>query len=89
MVAIEGRRAQTTAAKRQAKLKSTMVIKRRKTLIGKADKFHKDCGFEVLLLLQNGAGRSYVYTSAGMPSCHPVVKDLVSLFAQSTGSKLI
>ena len=69
----------TAAAKREAKRQSTKAIKRRKTLIKKAHEFYKDCGFEVLLLLQKGSGRSYIYTSSGMPSWHPIVEDLVSL----------
>jgi len=69
----------TAAVKREAKRQSTKAIKRRKTLMKKAYEFYKDCGFEVLLLLQKGSGRSYIYTSSGMPSWHPIIEDLVSL----------
>ncbi|KAI0428350.1 hypothetical protein F5Y09DRAFT_343797 [Xylaria sp. FL1042] len=63
----------TAAAKREAKRQATKVIKRRKTLIGKSHGFHKDCGFEVLLLLQKGR-RSYAYTSPGMPFWPPIAE---------------
>ncbi|KAI0113278.1 hypothetical protein F4814DRAFT_421340 [Daldinia grandis] len=66
----------TGAAKREAKRQATKVIKRRKTLIGKSHNFHKDCGFEVLLLLQKGR-RSYAYTSPGMPFWPPIAEYLM------------
>ena len=79
----------TAAVKREAKRQSTKAIKRRKTLMKKAHEFYKDCGFEVLLLLQKGSGRSYIYTSSGIRSWHPIVEDLVSLPRMRPGKKLI
>lgn len=64
----------TTDAKRAAKRQATKAIKRRKTLLGKADDLHKDCGYDVLLALQKGH-RSYIYTSVDTPGA---IEDLVS-----------
>ncbi|KAK0627196.1 hypothetical protein B0T14DRAFT_512041 [Immersiella caudata] len=67
----------TAAAKSEAKRQSTKAFKRRKTLTKKAHEFYMDCGFEILLLLQKGSGRSYIYTSSGIPSSwHPIVEGL-------------
>ncbi len=44
----------TSDAKREAKRQATKAIKRRRTLFGKADGLHKDCGYKVLLALQKG-----------------------------------
>lgn len=63
-------------AKREAKLRATRGIKRRNTLIGKADDLHMECGYKVLLALQKGH-HSYVYTSVDTPD---VIADLVSRF---------
>ncbi len=62
-------------AQREAKRQATKAIKRRTTLIGKADELHNQCGYKVLLVLQKGH-RSYIYTSVDTPD---VTADLVSL----------
>ncbi|KAI1207649.1 uncharacterized protein F4807DRAFT_462455 [Annulohypoxylon truncatum] len=52
--------------KKEAKQHTTKSIKRRNTLIKKADDFHNDCGYEVLLAIRKGH-RSYIYTSTDTP----------------------
>jgi hypothetical protein len=61
-------------AQREAKRQATKGLKRRNTLIGKADDLHNQCGYKVLLALQKGR-RSYIYTSVDTPD---VIADLVS-----------
>lgn len=61
-------------AKKEAKRQATKAIKRRNTLIGKADDLYKDCRYKVLLALQKGH-RSYIYTSVNTPD---IIADLVS-----------
>ncbi|KAI3331121.1 hypothetical protein F4824DRAFT_508971 [Ustulina deusta] len=63
-------------AKREAKRQATKAIKRRNTLIGKADDLHNDCGYEVLLTLRKGH-RSYIYTSVDAPD---VIADLMQKY---------
>ncbi|KAH8692513.1 hypothetical protein GQ44DRAFT_780105 [Phaeosphaeriaceae sp. PMI808] len=90
MATIQGPSAKVNAtAKREAERKATRTIKRRKTLIGEAHDFHKDCGFEVLLLLQKGPSRPYVYASPSMPSWHPFIEDLMRLLPSRQVNKLI
>ena len=59
---------------REAKRQATKAIKRRNTLIGKADDLHSQCGYKVLLALQKGH-RTYIYTSVDTPD---VMADIVS-----------
>ncbi|KAI3333825.1 hypothetical protein F4824DRAFT_512995 [Ustulina deusta] len=63
-------------AKREAKRQATKAIKRRNTLIGKADDLHNDCGYEVLLALRKGH-RSYIYTSVDSPD---VIADIMQKY---------
>ncbi|KAI8626621.1 hypothetical protein F5Y19DRAFT_478488 [Xylariaceae sp. FL1651] len=63
-------------ANREAKRQATKAIKRRNTLIKKADDLYNDCGYEVLLTLRKGS-RSYVYTSVDTPD---VIADLMQKY---------
>ncbi|KAH8744264.1 hypothetical protein F5883DRAFT_655272 [Diaporthe sp. PMI_573] len=67
------------ASKKEAKRRATKAIKRRGTLISKADDLHHDCGYEVLLLLRKGY-RSYVYTSVDKASLAAFFVDVMERY---------
>jgi hypothetical protein len=67
------------AGKLEAQRQAHKAAKRRATLIKKTNDFHRDCKYQVILVLQKGH-RSWIHTSLDSTSLLSTLPDIVSNF---------